>query len=194
MKPMMSELRAAVIATFSLAVVLCGVYPLGVWLISQGLFPHEADGSLIQRGGTLVGSESIAQNFSSPKYFHPRPSAAGEAGFDASSSSGSNLGPLSKKLTDAVSERVAAYRAENGLPPDMAVPADAVTASGSGLDPHISLQNAFLQAPRVAQARGIGSEALETFVHANVEGRDLGIFGEPRVNVLKLNLALDKKI
>ena len=194
MKPMMSELRAAVIATFSLAVVLCGVYPLGVWLISQGLFPHEADGSLIQRGGTLVGSVSIAQNFISPKYFHPRPSAAGEAGFDASNSSGSNLGPLSKKLTDAVSERVAAYRAENGLPPDMAVPADAVTASGSGLDPHISLQNAFLQAPRVAQARGIGSEALEIFVHANVEGRDLGIFGEPRVNVLKLNLALDKKM
>ncbi len=194
MKNVMSELRAAVIATCSLAVVLCGVYPLGVWLISQGLFPHEADGSLIQRGGTLVGSEVIAQNFSSPRYFHPRPSAAGEAGFDASRSSGSNLGPLSKKLADAVSERVAAYRAENGLPPDMPVPADAITASGSGLDPHISLQNAFLQAPRVAQARGIGSAALETFVRANDEGRDLGIFGEPRVNVLKLNLALDKKI
>jgi potassium-transporting ATPase KdpC subunit len=194
MKAVMSELRVAVIATFSLAVVLCGVYPLGVWLISQGLFPHEADGSLVQRGGTLVGSELIAQNFSSPRYFHPRPSAAGEAGFDAGNSSGSNLGPLSKKLADAVSERVAAYRAENGLPLDMPVPADAVTASGSGLDPHISLQNAFLQAPRVAQARGIGREALETIVHANAEGRDLGIFGEPRVNVLKLNLALDKKM
>jgi potassium-transporting ATPase KdpC subunit len=194
MKTMMSELRVAVIATCSLAVVLCGVYPLGVWLISQGLFPHEADGSPIQRGGTLVGSELIAQNFSSPRYFHPRPSAAGEAGFDAGNSSGSNLGPLSKKLADAVSKRVAAYRAENGLPPDMPVPADAVTASGSGLDPHISLQNAFLQAQRVAQTRGIGSAALETFVRAIAEGRDLGIFGEPRVNVLKLNLALDRKM
>jgi len=194
MKNMMSELRVAVIATFSLAVVLCGVYPLVVWLISQGLFPHEADGSLVQRGGTLVGSELIAQNFSSPRYFHPRPSAAGEAGFDAGSSSGSNLGPLSKKLADAVSERVTAYRAENGLPLDMPVPADAVTTSGSGLDPHISLQNALLQAPRVAKARGIGSEALKAIIHANAEGRDLKIFGEPRVNVLKLNLALDKKM
>jgi K+-transporting ATPase ATPase C chain len=193
-KNMLSELRAAVVATLSLAVVLCGVYPLVVWMISQGLFPHEADGSMIQRGGTLVGSELIAQNFNSPGYFHPRPSAAGEAGYDAGSSSGSNLGPLSKKLADAVSERVAAYRAENGLALDMPVPADAVTTSGSGLDPHISLQNAFLQAPRVAKARGIASEALETIVHAHTEGRDLGIFGEPRVNVLKLNLALDKKM
>jgi potassium-transporting ATPase KdpC subunit len=194
MKNMMSELRVAVIATLSLAVVLCGVYPLVVWGISQGLFPHEADGSMIQRGGTLVGSEWIAQNFSSPRYFHPRPSAAGEAGFDAGNSSGSNLGPLSKKLADAVSERVAAYRAENGLPLDMPVPADAVTTSGSGLDPHISLKNAFLQAPRVAQARGVGGAALEKIIRANTEGRDLGVFGEPRVNVLKLNLALDKKM
>jgi potassium-transporting ATPase KdpC subunit len=194
MKNMLSELRVAVVATLSLAVVLCGVYPLVVWMISQGLFPHEADGSMIQRGGTLVGSELIAQNFSSPRYFHPRPSAAGEAGFDAGSSSGSNLGPLSKKLADAVSERVAAYRTENGLSLDIPVPADAVTTSGSGLDPHISLQNAFLQAPRVAKARGIAREALETIVRANAEGRDLGIFGEPRVNVLKLNLALDKKM
>jgi potassium-transporting ATPase KdpC subunit len=194
MKNMLSQLRVAVAATFSLAVVLCGVYPLVVWMISQGLFPHEADGSLIQRGGNIVGSELIAQNFSSPKYFHPRPSAAGEAGFDAGSSSGSNLGPLSKKLADAVKERVEAYRAENELPPGALVPADAVTASGSGLDPHISLKNAFLQTPRVAQARGVGSKALEKIIHANTEGRDFGIFGEPRVNVLKLNLALDKKM
>ena len=194
MKNMLSELRVAVVATLSLAVVLCGVYPLVVWMISQGLFPHEADGSMIQRGGTLVGSELIAQNFSSPRYFHPRPSAAGEAGFDAGSSSGSNLGPLSKKLADAVSERVAAYCTENGLSLDIPVPADAVTTSGSGLDPHISLQNAFLQAPRVAKARGIAREALETIVRANAEGRDLGIFGEPRVNVLKLNLSLAKKM
>jgi K+-transporting ATPase ATPase C chain len=194
MKTMLSELRIAVVATFSLAVVLCGVYPLVVWMISQGLFPHEADGSLVQRGGTIVGSELIAQNFSSPKYFHPRPSAAGEAGYDAGNSSGSNLGPLSKKLVDAVKERVEAYRAENGLPPDALVPADAVTSSSSGLDPHISLKNALMQALRVAQARGVGREALEKTIHAHTEGRDFGIFGEPRVNVLKLNLALDRKM
>lgn len=190
----MSELRAAAIATLSLAVLLCGVYPLVVWALSQGLFPCEAGGSLIQRGGSIVGSEWIAQNFSSPRYFHPRPSAAGEAGFDAGNSSGSNLGPLSQKLAGAVKERVEAYRAENGLSADAPVPADAVTVSGSGLDPHISLKNAFLQAPRVAQARGIGSEALEKMIRTNTEGRDFGIFGVPRVNVLKLNLALDKKM
>jgi K+-transporting ATPase ATPase C chain len=194
MKNMMAELRVAVVAALFLAVVLCGVYPLVVWVISQGLFPYEADGSLIQRGGTIVGSELIAQNFSSPKYFHPRPSAAGEAGYDAGNSSGSNLGPLSKKLVDAVKERIEAYRAENGLPPEALVPADAVTASGSGLDPHISLKNAILQAPRVAQARGIGADALEKTIRAHTEDRGLGIFGEPRVNVLKLNLALDKKM
>jgi K+-transporting ATPase ATPase C chain len=148
---------------------------------------------LIQRGGTIVGSELIAQNFGSPKYFHPRPSAAGEAGYDAASSSGTNLGPLSKKLTDAVKERVEAYRAENGLPPDARVPADAVTSSSSGLDPHISLKNALMQAPRVALARDVDRAVLEKIIHANTEGRDLGILGEPRVNVLKLNLALDKK-
>ena len=194
MKNLLSEFRVAGVATLSLAVVLCGVYPLVVWVISQGLFPHEAGGSLIQRSGNIVGSELIAQNFSSPKYFHPRPSAAGEAGYDAGNSSGSNLGPLSKKLVDAVKERVEAYRAENGLAPHALVPADAVTASSSGLDPHIGLKNAFLQAPRVAQARGVGSEALEKIIRANTEGRDFGIFGEPRVNVLKLNLVLDKKM
>ena len=194
MKNMLSELRVAAVATFSLAVVLCGVYPLVVWALSQGLFPNEAGGSMIQRGGDIVGSELIAQNFSSPKYFHPRPSAAGKAGYDAGNSSGSNLGPLSKKLIDAVKERVETFRTENGLPPDAPVPADAVTASGSGLDPHISLQNALLQASRVANARGIRREALEKMVHANTEGRDFGIFGERRVNVLKLNLALDKKM
>ena len=194
MKNMLSQFRVAVGVTISLAVVLCGVYPLVVWALSQGLFPHEAEGSLIQRGGNIVGSELIAQNFSSPKYFHPRPSTAGEAGYDAGSSSGSNLGPLSKKLADAVKDRVEAYRAENGLPPEALVPADAVTASGSGLDPHIGLKNAFLQTPRVAQARGVGSKTLEKIIHAHTEGRDFGVFGEPRVNVLKLNLALDKKI
>ena len=194
MKSMLSELRIAVVAVFSLAVVLCGAYPLVVWIVSQGLFPYEAEGSLIHRGGTVVGSELIAQNFTIPRYFHPRPSAAGIAGYDAGNSSGSNLGPLSKKLLDGVKARVEAYRADNGLSADAPVPADAVTASGSGLDPHISLKNALLQAPRVAQARRIGSDAVERIIRANTEGRDFGIFGEPRVNVLKLNLALDRKM
>ncbi|MCU0603563.1 MAG: K(+)-transporting ATPase subunit C [Desulfobacterales bacterium] len=193
MKNMLSELRVAVVAVFTLAVVLCGVYPLVVWVLAQGLFPGEADGSLIRRGGTVVGSERIAQSFTRPGYFHPRPSAAGAAGYDAGNSSGSNLGPLSKKLADAVKERVEAYRAENGLPPDAPVPADAVTASGSGLDPHISPANAYLQAPRVAHHRGVDRRAVDTLIAANTEGRDLGLFGEPRVNALKLNLALDRK-
>jgi potassium-transporting ATPase KdpC subunit len=193
MKNMLSELRTAVIAVFSLAVVLCGAYPLVVWVVSQGLFPYEANGSLVQRDGTIVGSELIAQNFSSPRYFHPRPSAAGEAGYDGANSGGTNLGPLSKKLAETVKARVNAYRVENGLPPDRPVPADAVTASASGLDPHITLENAFLQAPRVAQHRGMERRALDRLIQAYAEGRGLGIFGEPRVNVLKLNLALDRK-
>ena len=193
MKNAIFELRIAAAATLSLAVVVCGLYPVLVWAISQGLFPYEANGSLIQRGGKTIGSELIAQSFSSPKYFHPRPSAAGEIGYDAAGSSGSNLGPLSKKLLDDVKARIDSYRAENGLPSDIAVPADAVTASGSGLDPHISLQNARLQAPRVARERGQGEEEIKALVRAHTEGRDLGFFGEPRVNVLKLNLALDGK-
>jgi K+-transporting ATPase ATPase C chain len=193
LKKLMSELRVAVVATLSVAVLVSGVYPLVVWAISQGLFPYEANGSLIQRGGKTVGSELLAQSFSSPKYFHPRPSAAGEAGYDAAGSSGSNLGPLSKKLLDAVQERVRAYRAENDLPSDIPVPADAVTASSSGLDPHISLQNARLQAPRVAKARSLNPDEVEKAIRTHTEGRNLGLFGEARINVLKLNLALDGK-
>lgn len=193
MKNMLSEVRAAVIAVLSLAVVLCGAYPLVVWLISQGLFPYEANGSLMQRDGVIVGSESIGQSFSSPRYFHPRPSAAGEAGYDGANSGGTNLGPLSKKLAESVKQRAEAYRAENGLSADRPVPADAVTASGSGLDPHISLGNAFLQAPRVAHHRGMDRQTMVELIQANTEGRGIGILGEPRVNVLKLNLALDRK-
>ena len=186
------EVRVSIVATLALAIVVSGVYPLIVWAIGQGLFPQQAGGSLIQRNGTVVGSELIAQNFESSGYFHPRPSAAGDAGYDASSSSGSNLGPLSKKLLDAVKERAEAYRNQNGLAPDALVPADAVTASGSGLDPHISLRNAELQASRVATSRGLTRETVFRLVSENTEGRDLGIFGEPRVNVLKLNLMLDR--
>jgi potassium-transporting ATPase KdpC subunit len=193
MKLLVTELRVAVLATLSVSVVVCGIYPLMVWAVSQGLFPYEANGSLIQRGGRTVGSELIAQSFTCPKYFHPRPSAAGEAGYDAGSSSGSNLGPLSKKLLEAVKQRVEAYRAENDLPSDILVPADAVTASSSGLDPHISLQNARLQARRVTQARAISLDEVEKTIQAHAEGRGLGIFGEPTINVLKLNLALDGK-
>jgi K+-transporting ATPase ATPase C chain len=193
MKNMLFELRTAAIAVLSLAVVLCGAYPLLVWTLSQGLFPYEANGSLVQRDGVIVGSELIAQNFRSPRYFHPRPSAAGEAGYDGASSGGTNLGPLSKQLAESVKERVDAYRAENGLPPDRPVPADAVTASGSGLDPHISLENAFLQAPRVAHHRGMERPAVDRLIRASTEGRGFGILGEPRVNVLELNLALDGK-
>jgi len=193
MKNMLSELRAAVIAVLSLAVVLCGAYPLVVWLISQGLFPYEANGSLMQRDGVIMGSELIGQNFISPRYFHPRPSAAGEAGYDGANSGGTNLGPLSKKLAESVKQRVDAYRAENGLPPGLPVPVDAVTASASGLDPHISLRNAFLQAPRVAHRRGMDRQTVDNLIQTNTEGRGFGILGEPRVNVLKLNLALDRK-
>ena len=193
MKTILSELRVAVTAVLSLAVVLCMAYPLAVWVLAQGLFPCEAGGSMVRRGGAIVGSALIAQNFSSPSYFHPRPSAAGEAGYDGASSGGTNLGPLSRKLVQSVRVRVDAYRAENGLPPGQPVPADAVTASGSGLDPHISVENALLQAPRVAYHRGVDRPAVDRLIQANTEGRALGILGEPRVNVLKLNLALDRK-
>jgi len=134
----------------------------------------------------------IGQNFQNPQYFHPRPSAAGEAGFDAANSSGSNLGPLSQKLLDAAKERATAYRAENELASDALFPADAVTASASGLDPHISVQNALLQAPRIAKAHNLSNEEVTRLLKAHIEGRALGIFGESRVNALKLNISLDQ--
>ena len=191
MKNLFSELRIALIATFSLAILLCGIYPLVVWGVAQMVFPHQANGSLIVQNGKIVGSELLAQNFTGPKYFHPRPSSAGDTGYDGGSSGGSNLGPTSKKLIDSVKKRVEAYREENGLPASVPVPADAVTASASGLDPHISVPNALTQASRVAKARGLGPEVVQAMVKAHTEGRDLGLFGEERVNVLKLNLALD---
>ncbi len=192
MKNLAAELRASIVATLLLAVLCCGVYPLIVWAIGQGLFSREANGSLVQVDGKITGSTLLAQGFTAPNYFHPRPSAAGQ-GYDAANSSGTNLGPTSKKLIDAVQDRVAAYKAENGLPPDAKVPADAVTSSASGLDPHISPANAELQAGRVAAARGIPKEEVLRKIRAHTEGRSLGILGEPRVNVLTLNLSLDGK-
>lgn len=173
-----------------MAVILCGMYPLIVWVLAQGLFPAKANGSLIIRGGKVIGSKLISQGFADPGYFHPRPSSAGQ-GHDAAHSSGSNLGPISKKLMDEIRQRVLDYRAENSLAPDALVPSDAVTASASGLDPHISLKDAMLQTPRVARARGMKEKDVLDQIEIHTEGRDLGILGEPRVNVLTLNLALD---
>ena len=193
MKPqeLLQEVKVSVLATLALVVILCGVYPLVVWGIAQVAFPSQANGSLVEVKGKTVGSGLLAQNFSGPQYFHPRPSAAGDVGYDGTSSGGSNLGPLSQKLTDQVKERVDKYRSENNLPTATLVPADAVTTSGSGLDPHISQRNAEIQAPRVAQARKVSAEKVARMILDFTEGPDLGFLGEPGVNVLRLNLALD---
>jgi len=191
MKNLVAQLRTSLVATLSLAVILCGIYPLIIWVVAQGLFPAKANGSLVMRTGNIVGSRLLSQRFADPKYFHPRPSAAGQ-GYDGASSGGSNLGPLSQKLVDEVTQRIVDYRAENNLGPDVLVPADAVTASGSGLDPHISPANAALQAARVAMARGLSEKTVRKQIELSTDRRDLGILGEPRVNVLMLNLALDK--
>jgi K+-transporting ATPase ATPase C chain len=190
MKNWVAEIRTSFLAVLALAVILSGLYPLTAWVLSHGLFPGRADGSLLTRDGAVLGSSLIGQGFSSPRYFHPRPSSAGQ-GYDAAQSSGSNLGPLSKNLVDTIAGRVAAYRTENGLAAGTPVPADAVTASGSGLDPHISVENALLQAVRVARARGLTELDVRKKIKTCTEGRTLGILGEPRVNVLRLNLALD---
>ena len=190
MKALIAELRKSLLAVVGLAIVLCGVYPLAVWVIAQAAFPDKANGSLIYRDGRVVGSRLIGQRFVGPGCFHPRPSAAGE-GYDAANSGGSNLGPTSRKLIEAVAQRAAAYRAENGLTTATAIPADAVTASASGLDPHISVANAKVQARRVAQSRGMTEQAVQSMIAEHTEGRALGLLGEPRVNVVTLNLALD---
>lgn len=193
MKDFFSHVRGAIVSTLALAVVCCGLYPLIVFGISQLLFREQANGSLIvSADGSVRGSKLLGQAFSDPKYFHPRPSAAGN-GYDAASSGGSNLGPTSQKLKDAVQDRITAYRAENGMSETEPVPADAVTASGSGLDPHISLQNAETQAARVAKARGLNEHKVRDLIRQNTDGRDLGVFGDPGVNVLQVNLALDQQ-
>ena len=190
MKTLIAELRISLLAVIGLAILLCGLYPLVVWGIAQAAFPGKANGSLIHRDGQVIGSHIIGQRFESPRSFHPRPSAAGE-GYDAANSAGSNLGPTSRKLIGAVAQRVAAYRVENGLTSETLVPADAVTASASGLDPHISIANANLQVRRVARSPGMTEQAVKALIAEHTEGRALGLLGEPRVNVVTLNLALD---
>ena len=193
MKELLAEFRASIVVTVLLAFLCCGLYPVVVWGIAQAAFPEKANGSLLKVGGNVVGSSLIGQEFKGPAYFHPRPSAAGK-GYDAANSGGTNLGPTSKRLIEDVRSRVAAYREENGLPTESMVPADAATTSASGLDPHISLANAVDQAGRVAAARGLTKEDVLKRMRAHAEGRTFGIFGEPRVNVLMLNLDLDGKL
>lgn len=192
MKTVLSELRTALLLTAVLAVLLCGAYPLAVWAGAQTLFPSRANGSLVtDPDGTIRGSALLGQSFTSDRYFNSRPSAAG-SGYDAANSSGTNLGPTSQKLADSIKATVAAYRTSNTLAADAPVPADAVTSSASGLDPHISLTNARLQAPRVAKTRHLALAIVTQLITTHTDDRDLHIFGEPAVNVLLLNHALDQ--
>ena len=192
MKTIVSELGRSIMATIVFAVICCGIYPFVIFGLGQVMFPHQANGSLmVNKKGVVLGSELLAQNFTGEKYFHPRPSAAGNNGYDPTQSGGSNLGPTSGQLYTNIMNNVAAYRSDNNLAKNAPVPADAVTESGSGLDPHISVANAELQIPRVAKQRGLSKDKVRELVKANTSGRDLGVFGEPRVNVLTLNVALD---
>ena len=189
MKTMVIALRTTIVTLF-----LTGLfYPFAMTGLAQVLFPWRANGSLVtDEKGQVIGSELIAQGFANPAYFQPRPSAAGEKGYDATSSSGSNLGPTSKKLQDRINDDLKRLKSEN---PEAtgSVPAETVTASASGLDPHLSPEAMVWQVPRVAKARGISAERVKTVVDSNVEGRTFGILGEPRVNVLLVNLALDRQ-
>lgn len=166
-------------------------YPLAATGLATALFPRQSAGSLLRHGDTVIGSSLIGQDFHTPPYFHPRPSATGDLPYNAAASSGSNLGPTSAKLRDTVRARAEAFRKENGLAADAPVPVDAVTASGSGLDPDISLANAHAQAARVAAGRHVPLNDVNALIDRIALGRQLGVLGEPRVNVLTLNLALD---
>jgi K+-transporting ATPase ATPase C chain len=192
MKIVAAEMKTAFVALALFTLLLGGVYPAAVWMIGRALYPGRAEGSLITGDEGILGSTLLGREFSGDRFFHPRPSAAG-GGYDAARSGGSNLGPLSRKLIETVRARAGRYRAENGLPPDSLVPADAVTDSASGLDPHISPANARLQAGRVARARGRALEDVLHLVSVHTEGRTLGLLGMPRVNVLALNLDLEGK-
>ncbi len=192
MKFFLSEVRRGALITLVLAGICCGAYPLLVFGLSQAFFPRHANGSVIQDGrGGVQGSELLGQPFSSDKYFHSRPSAAGN-GYDSMSSGGSNLGPTSQKLRDTIAQNIADYRSSNGLATNAPVPADAVTASAGGLDPHISPENAGLQAPRVANARGLPLDTVRQLIAQQTSPPALGFLGDPGVNVLELNLALDR--
>ncbi len=188
---MLSQIRAAIFMTLILTVLTGLIYPLAVTGAAQALFLRQSQGSLMTRNGVVVGSELIGQNFTKPEYFHPRPSAAGSNGYDAANSSGSNLGPTNPDLGKRLTKDAAAYRAENHLGGE--IPADAITTSASGLDPHITPANALLQVERVASARGAATEQIRGLVEGAIEPRQLGFFGEPRVNVLKLNMELDRR-
>jgi K+-transporting ATPase ATPase C chain len=193
MKELLSQLRSAVLSTLVLAAVCCGLYPLIVFGLAQAVFRDKANGSLIvDAKGVVLGSRLLGQGFTADKYFHPRPSAAGN-GYDAANSGGSNLGPTSQKLYDAIKERIGAYRKENGLKDTDPVPADAVTTSGSGLDPHISVPNAERQLTRVAKARGLDPQEVRDLIEQNTANADFGLLGDSGVNVLLLNLALDAR-
>jgi K+-transporting ATPase ATPase C chain len=190
----MNNVFGIAVRTAVVTLVLTGlIYPFVMTGLSQVLFPWRANGSLVtDEKGQVVGSELIAQGFANPAYFQPRPSAAGAKGYDATSSSGSNLGPTSKKLQDRINDDLKRLKAEN--PEATApVPAELVTASASGLDPHLSPEAMLWQLPRVAKSRGLALERVKSVVDASVEGRTFGILGEPRVNVLKVNLALDRQ-
>ena len=193
MKTILTELGRSIVATLFFAVILCGLYPLIVYGAAQLLFPSQADGSLlVDKSGTVRGSVLLAQAFTGAQYFHPRPSAAGANGYDAANSGGSNYGPTSSNLVANITQNIATYRSDNGLATNAVVPADAVTASGSGLDPDISPANAAWQISRVARARGMSEDQVRKLVQQNTDDRDFGIWGEPRVNVMTLNFALDQ--
>ena len=187
------HLRLAIGSVISLTLITGCVFPLTLFAVGRLLYPDQASGSLVMRHGVVVGSRVIGQNFIRPEYFHPRPSAAG-AGYDGTSSGGTNFGPANPKLIDDVRKLAENYRLSNGLAPDTDVPIDAVTRSGSGLDPHISPQNAALQIPRVARARGVSEEIVRGLLAVHTQGPQLGFLGNPRISVLDLNLALDQTV